>query len=97
VIDDLGGAYITAEDIGTTTADMDLMARHTRYVVGRSRENGGRGDPSPVTAETVFRAIRRGLAAAVGSPDFEGRPSAWSASARWATHWRPSSPTPAPA
>src|SRR5215218_7134134 len=36
VIDGLDGAYITAEDIGTTTADMDHMARHTRFVVGRS-------------------------------------------------------------
>src|SRR5215212_3750097 len=52
-IDELGGAYITAEDIGTTTADMDLMSKHTRWVVGRSEQNGGRGDPSPVTAETV--------------------------------------------
>jgi len=45
VIDELGGAYVTAEDIGTTTADMDLIARHTHFVVGRSRELGGGGDP----------------------------------------------------
>jgi glutamate dehydrogenase/leucine dehydrogenase len=63
-IDAFGGEYVTAEDIGTTTADMDLMSRHTRYVVGRSEANGGRGDPSPVTAETVLRAMARGLAAA---------------------------------
>src|SRR4051812_12226430 len=73
VIDGLDGPYITAEDIGTTTADMDLMARRTRYVVGRSESNGGGGDPSPVTAETVFQAMRRGLAAATGSGDFDGR------------------------
>jgi glutamate dehydrogenase/leucine dehydrogenase len=72
-IDELGGAYITAEDIGTTTADMDLMARHTRYVVGRSPDAGGRGDPSPITAETVFQAMRRGVAAATGSTELEGR------------------------
>src|SRR5215216_3481762 len=36
VIDGLGGAYITAEDIGTTTADMDYMSRFTRFVVGQS-------------------------------------------------------------
>ena len=47
VVDGLDGAYITAEDIGTTTADMDFMSRFTRYAVGRSRENGGGGDPSP--------------------------------------------------
>jgi valine dehydrogenase (NAD+) len=72
-IDELRGAYITAEDIGTSTADMDLIARHTRYVVGRSRDNGGGGDPSPVTAETVFEAIRRGLAAATGTDELDGR------------------------
>src|SRR5687768_15728887 len=72
-IDELNGAYITAEDIGTTTADMDLISRHTRWVVGRSEENGGRGDPSPVTAETVLRAMGRGLSAATGSASLDGR------------------------
>src|SRR3954470_4389451 len=57
VIEGLGGAYITAEDIGTTTADMDHLSRFTRFAVGRSRENGGGGDPSPVTAETVFQGM----------------------------------------
>ncbi len=73
VIEGLGGAYITAEDIGTTTADMDHMARFTRYCVGRSVGNGGGGDPSPVTAATVFEATRRGLAAHDGSADLDGR------------------------
>ncbi len=73
VIEGLDGAYITAEDIGTTTADMDYMSRFTRFAVGRSQENGGGGDPSPVTAETVFQAMRRGLAAATGSDALEGR------------------------
>src|SRR5919107_3118576 len=73
VIESLDGAYITAEDIGTTTADMDHVARFTRFVVGKSVSNGGGGDPSPVTAETVFQAMRRGLTAATGSGDFDGR------------------------
>ena len=72
-LEELGGCYITAEDIGTTTADMDLISRHTRWVVGKSESNGGRGDPSPVTAETVLRAMERGLASATGSPDLDGR------------------------
>lgn len=72
-IDELRGAYITAEDIGTTTADMDLMAQHTPWVVGKSLGGGGRGDPSPVTAETVLRAMTRGLAAATGSDSLDGR------------------------
>ena len=73
VIQSMRGAYITAEDIGTTTADMDFLSQFTRYVVGRSRERGGGGDPSPVTAETVFQAIRHGLAAATGSDELDGR------------------------
>jgi valine dehydrogenase (NAD+) len=72
-IEALDGAYITAEDIGTTCADMDYVSRFTRFCVGRSRENGGGGDPSPVTAETVFQAIRRGLEAYDGSDALEGR------------------------
>jgi glutamate dehydrogenase/leucine dehydrogenase len=73
LVDELGGAYITAEDIGTTTADMDFISRHTRWVVGCSEANDGRGDPSPITAETVKRSMERGLAAATGSPALEGR------------------------
>jgi valine dehydrogenase (NAD+) len=73
VIEGLNGAYVTAEDIGTTCADMDVMAEHTRFVVGRSVENGGDGDPSPVTAETVFQALVRGLEFATGSAELEGR------------------------
>jgi valine dehydrogenase (NAD+) len=73
VIDSLDGAYITAEDIGTSTTDMDHLARFTRFVTGRSVERGGRGDPSPVTAESVFQALRRGLYAATGSAEVDGR------------------------
>jgi valine dehydrogenase (NAD+) len=72
-IESLDGAYITAEDIGTTCEDMDYVARFTRFCVGRSRENGGRGDPSPITAETVFQAMRRGLEAHDGSSELDGR------------------------
>ncbi len=72
-VDELAGDYVTAEDIGTTTADMDLMSRYTPYVVGRSAACGGGGDPSPVTAETVFRAVGCGLRAATGSGDLDGR------------------------
>jgi glutamate dehydrogenase/leucine dehydrogenase len=73
VIESLEGSYITAEDIGTTTADMDHIGCFTRFCTGRSHEHGGRGDPSPVTAETVLRAMRRGVAARLGSDDLEGR------------------------
>jgi glutamate dehydrogenase/leucine dehydrogenase len=61
-IDELGGVYVTAEDVGTTIEDMEAIARGTRFVVGRSPEAGGGGDPSPVTAATVLAAIWIALA-----------------------------------
>src|SRR5919112_3195078 len=62
VIEGLGGAYITAEDIGTTTADMDYMARFTRFCVGGGRENGGGGDPPPLNPPNRFPGGRTGHA-----------------------------------
>lgn len=56
-IESLDGAYITAEDVGTTPADMDTIAGVTEHVAGGSTAHGGRGDPSPATARTVFASI----------------------------------------
>jgi leucine dehydrogenase len=64
VIERLGGRYVTAEDVGTTPADMDVIAERTPWVAGRPVEQGGHGDPSAATARTVFGAIER--AAIVG-------------------------------
>jgi leucine dehydrogenase len=57
-IETLGGRYITAEDIGTSREDMDIIRRETRYVTGVAPELGGSGDPSPVTAYGVFLGMR---------------------------------------
>ncbi len=54
-VDSLGGRYITAEDVGTSTADMDYVHMETKNVTGLA---GRSGDPSPVTAHGVFRAIQ---------------------------------------
>jgi len=54
-VESLGGRYITAEDVGTSTADMDYVHMETDYVAGLA---GRSGDPSPVTAHGVFRAIQ---------------------------------------
>ena len=68
----LGGGYITAEDIGTTTADLDVIATRTPYAVGLSPEHGGGGDPSPSTAATVLGAIRHAARARLEAPDLNG-------------------------
>jgi leucine dehydrogenase len=57
-IESLGGRYITAEDVGTSREDMDLLRRETTWVTGVSERLGGSGDPSPVTAYGTFQGIR---------------------------------------
>lgn len=54
-VDALKGRYITAEDVGTSPADMEIVRAETPYVAGLP---GGSGDPSPFTARGVFRAIQ---------------------------------------
>jgi leucine dehydrogenase len=56
-LDTLQGRYITAEDVGTTGEDMDVVRRETRSVTGVSPSMGGSGDPSPVTAWGVFKGL----------------------------------------
>ena len=59
LVDALGGRYITAEDVGTTTADMQQVAGQTRFVSGLARATGEvGGDPGPKTALGVFLGIR---------------------------------------
>jgi leucine dehydrogenase len=57
-VQSLGGSYLTAEDVGTTTADMRVVQRQTGFVSGIPREGAFGGDPSPKTAWGVFVAIR---------------------------------------
>jgi glutamate dehydrogenase/leucine dehydrogenase len=73
IVQQLGGTYVTAEDVGTTPADMDLIATRTAWVVGRSPEQGGTGDPSSTTARTVFGAIKEAARARWGTDDLAGR------------------------
>jgi glutamate dehydrogenase/leucine dehydrogenase len=72
-VDGLAGRYLTAEDVGTTQADMDLIRRETRHVTGVSESLGGSGDPSPATAWGVVWAMRAVAARLWGSPSLAGR------------------------
>jgi leucine dehydrogenase len=56
-VESLGGRYITAEDVGTSRDDMDVIRRETRFVTGVSPALGGSGDPSPITAYGVYLAM----------------------------------------
>ena len=69
-VDSLGGRYITAEDVGTSTADMDFVHMETDYVTGLANKSG---DPSPVTARGVFRAILASAKHRWGSDSLNGK------------------------
>ncbi|MFO1252434.1 Leu/Phe/Val dehydrogenase [Inhella sp.] len=71
-VDSLQGAYITAEDVGTTTADMRGVQALTKYVSGIPREGAFGGDPSPKTAWGVFVSIEAGAKTVLGRSDLQG-------------------------
>jgi leucine dehydrogenase len=71
-IDHLGGRYITAEDSGTATADMDVIRGKTKWVTGVSKERGGSGDPSPFTALGVRRGIQAAVKHKLGRDSLDG-------------------------
>lgn len=72
-IEGLTGRYITAEDVGTTEADMDLIRQETKYVTGVSPAFGSGGNPSPVTAYGVYRGMKAAAREAFGSDNLAGR------------------------
>ncbi|MFE4309861.1 Leu/Phe/Val dehydrogenase [Streptomyces sp. NPDC056891] len=69
----LGGRYVTACDVGTYVADMDVVARENKWTTGRSPENGGAGDSSVLTAFGVFQGMRASAQTVWGDPTLRGR------------------------
>src|SRR5664280_417315 len=72
-VESLGGRYVTACDVGTYVADMDVMAKETRFATGRSEANGGAGDSSVLTAFGVFQGMGASAAHVGGSPGLAGK------------------------
>ena len=72
-IDAFEGRYYGAEDVGTSTADIEHVRRSTRWVCGLPRHLGGSGDPSPFTSRGVFLGIEAAVAERFGSPSLKGR------------------------
>ncbi len=69
----LGGSYVTACDMNTTSPDMDVVAERCHHVMGATEAHGGSGTSAPDTAIGVFHGIRASLAHAFGSDDPSGR------------------------
>ncbi len=73
LVESLGGRYIAAEDVGTSSRDMSVIAQRTEHVAGLSRRRGGSGDPSPLTALGVLEAIHATCERVFGEPSLADR------------------------
>jgi leucine dehydrogenase len=69
----LNGQFLTGTDVGTTIADMDLLAQECSFVVPVSETRGGSGDSGPATALGVIQGMRACLQARYASSDLRGR------------------------
>ncbi|WP_375001800.1 Glu/Leu/Phe/Val dehydrogenase dimerization domain-containing protein [Aeromicrobium sp. CTD01-1L150] len=72
-VESLAGRYYTACDVGTFSVDMDVIARETSYVTGRTVEHGGAGDSSVLTAFGVYQGMRASAQHTWGSTALAGR------------------------
>ncbi len=72
-VDSLAGKYITAEDVGISTKDMEYIAMHTKYVAGKPEIMGGSGDPSPVTAYGVYVGMKASAKKVYGNDSLAGK------------------------
>jgi len=70
MVNSLAGKYFTAEDVGTSPADMEYILKESAYVAGLQ---GRSGDPSPHTARGVFRAMQAAARHKWGSDDLAGK------------------------
>ena len=69
----LSGKYITAEDVGMETKDMDTVRDVTPYVTGISEARGGSGNPSPITAYGVYMGMKAAAKYKFGTDNLEGK------------------------
>lgn len=72
-VQSLNGRYFTACDVGTFSEDMDVIARESSFVTGRTVAHGGAGDSSVLTAYGVFQGMRAAAEATWGAPTLAGR------------------------
>ncbi|MBA6156561.1 Glu/Leu/Phe/Val dehydrogenase [Tenacibaculum sp. S7007] len=72
-VNSLSGKYITAEDVGMETRDMDIIREVTPHVTGVSEAIGGSGNPSPVTAYGVYMGMKAAAKYKFGTENLDGK------------------------
>ena len=85
-VESLGGRYLTACDVGTYNADLDVVARETRFAHGRSEAYGGCGDSSVLTAYGVFLGMQAAAQHCWGSRSLSGRTVAVAGAGKVGSH-----------
>ncbi len=72
-VNSLNGKYITAEDVNTSSADMEYIGMETEFVTGKPEYMGGSGDPSPLTAYGVYMGMKASSKKAWGNDSLTGK------------------------
>ncbi len=72
-VNSLNGKYITAEDVNTSSADMEFIGMETKFVTGKPEYMGGSGDPSPLTAYGVYMGMKAAAKKAWGNDGLTGK------------------------
>ena len=72
-LNNLGGRYITAEDMGTSVEDVMVMREITKFAAGYATDKGGSGDPSPWTARGVYNAMQAACERKYGTKELKGK------------------------
>lgn len=72
-VESLHGKYITAEDVGVSTTDIEYIAMQTKHVAGKPEYMGGSGDPSPVTAYGVYMGMKAASKKVYGTDSLQGK------------------------
>jgi valine dehydrogenase (NAD+) len=85
-VEALGGRYLTACDVGTYNADLDVVGRETRYAHGRSEAYGGCGDSSVLTGYGVFLGMKAAAQHRWGEPTLAGRTVAVAGAGKVGSH-----------
>ena len=72
-VNSLNGKYITAEDVNTSSMDMEYIGMETKFVTGKPDYMGGSGDPSPLTAYGVYVGMKAAAKKAWGNDSLTGK------------------------
>lgn len=70
-VNQLGGSYYAAEDVGVSPDDMENVKTGTNFVAGLDSGKNASGDPSPITADGVFRCLKVAAQETFGSSDLK--------------------------